>query len=174
MLHWKGGIPIEETIEAMEKARIQGKIKAWGVSNFDVNDMLKLLKLPKGHCCAANQVRYNLGDRGIDFDLVPTMKEKNIPLMAYAPVARGDRLGTALTKQKVLLDISKKHHADVFQILLAWCIRNEHTIAIPKSSNSEHVINNVKAADIQLTKEDLVKIDSVYPEPIVSEPLALW
>jgi len=157
----------------MEKAKMQGKIKAWGVSNFDVNDMKKLLKQPNGPHCATNQVRYNLGDRGIDFDLVPMMKENNIPLMAYAPVARGDRLGADLTKQKVLLDIAKKYNADVFQLLLAWCIRNGQTIAIPQSSNTEHVINNVKAADIQLTEEDLAKIDSVYPEPRVSEPLAL-
>ncbi|MBW8351162.1 aldo/keto reductase [Bacillus sp. IITD106] len=174
LLHWKGGIPMEETIEAMEKAKLQGKIKSWGVSNFDVNDMTKLLKLPNGHHCATNQVRYNLGDRGIDFDLVPMMKENSIPLMAYAPIARGDRLGANLTKQRVLQDISKKYHADVFQILLAWCIRNGQTIAIPKSSNTEHVVNNVKAADIQLTEEDLAKIDSVYPEPRVSKPLALW
>ncbi|WP_028402387.1 aldo/keto reductase [Ectobacillus panaciterrae] len=174
LLHWKGGIPIEETIEAMEKAKMQGKIKSWGVSNFDVNDMTKLLKLPNGQQCATNQVRYNLGDRGIDFDLVPMMKENSIPLMAYAPVARGDRLGADLTKQKVLLDISKKYHADVFQILLAWCIRNGQTIAIPQSSNTKHVMNNVKAANIHLTEGDLAKIDSIYPEPSVSEPLALW
>ncbi|MCT9852201.1 aldo/keto reductase [Priestia megaterium] len=174
LLHWQGRIPIEETIEAMEKAKIQGKIKAWGVSNFDVTNMTKLLKQPKGHHCVTNQVRYNLGDRGIDFDLVPMMKEHNMPLMAYAPVARGDRLGSNLTKQKVLLDISKKYNADIFQILLAWCIRNGQTIAIPQSSNPKHVISNVKSANIQLTEEDLVKIDSLYPEPRVSEPLALW
>lgn len=102
------------------------------------------------------------------------MKENSMPVMAYAPVARGYRLGADLTKQKVLLDISKKYHADVFQILLAWCIRNGQTIAIPQSSNTQHVINNVKAADIQLTEEDLEKIDSVYPKPSISEPLALW
>lgn len=174
LLHWQGDIPLEETVEAMEKAKTQGKIKAWGVSNLDVKDMTKLLKLPDGQYCAANQVRYNLGDRGIDYDLIPLMKDNNIPLMAYAPVARGDRLGANLTKEQVLLAISKKHHADVFQILLAWSVRNGQTIAIPKSSNPEHVLNNVKAADIQLTEEDLIKIDSVYPKPSVSEPLVLW
>lgn len=174
LLHWKGSVPMEETIEAMEQAKMQGKIKSWGVSNFDVNDMTKFLKLPDGHHCATNQVRYNLGDRGIDYDLAPMMKENSIPLMAYAPVARGDRLGADLTKQKVLLDISKKYSADVFQILLAWCIRNGQTVAIPQSSNNKHVINNVKATEIKLTEEDLVKIDSIYPEPSASKPLALW
>ncbi|GLO64435.1 MULTISPECIES: aldo/keto reductase [Oceanobacillus] len=158
----------------MEQAKMEGKIKSWGVSNFDVNDMTKLLKLPIGQHCATNQVRYNLGDRGIDYDLVPMMNENSMPVMAYAPVARGDRLGSDLTKQKVLQGISKKYNADVFQILLAWCIRNGQTIAIPQSSNAKHVINNVKAADIQLTEEDLVKINTVYPKPSVSEPLALW
>ncbi|XGA31794.1 aldo/keto reductase [Virgibacillus sp. CBA3643] len=171
LLHWTGGVPIEETIEAMEQAKLQGKIKSWGVSNFDVNDLTKLLKLPNGHYCAANQVRYNLGDRGIDYDLAPLMKENSLPLMAYAPVSRGD---SDLTDQNVLLDVSQKYNADVYQILLAWSIRNGQTIAIPQSSNAEHVINNVKAANIKLTEEDLAKIDSVYPEPIVSEPLALW
>ncbi|MFB5663711.1 aldo/keto reductase [Alteribacillus sp. HJP-4] len=174
LLHWKGSIPIEETIEAMEKAKMQGTIKSWGVSNFDVNQMKKLLNLPNGHNCVTNQVRYNLGDRGIDFDLVPMMKENRKPLMAYAPVARGDKLGSALTKQQVLLDISKKYNVDVFQILLAWSIRNGETIPIPQSSNPKHVIKNVKAVNIELTEEDLKKIDSVYPEPSVSEPLALW
>lgn len=174
LLHWQGSIPIEETIETMEKAKMQGKIKSWGVSNFDVTNMTKLLKQPNSHHCVTNQVRYNLGDRGIDFDLVPMMKENNMPLMAYAPVARGDRLGSNLTKQKVLLDISQKYNANVFQILLAWCIRNGQTIAIPQSSNTKHVISNVKSANIQLTEEDLAKIDSVYPEPRVREPLALW
>lgn len=171
LLHWKSSVPLEETIEALEQAKIQGKIKAWGVSNFDVDDMTKLLKLPNGHNCATNQVRYNLGDRGVDYDLVPMMKDNNMPLTAYAPVGRG---AADLTQQKVLHAISEKHNANVFQILLAWCIRNGQTIAIPQSSNASHVLDDIKAADIQLTEEDLAKIDSVYPEPTESEPLALW
>lgn len=170
----KGNFPIEETIEVMEKAKMQGKIKSWGVSNFAVNDKTSLLKMPNGRHCATNQVHYNLGDRGIDYDLVPLMKGHNMPLMAYAPIARGGCLGAELTKQKVLLDIAKKYQMDVFQILLAWFIRNGKTIAIPKSSNRDHILNNVKAVNIRLTEDDLTKIDSVYPEPSVSEPIALW
>ncbi|WP_440896704.1 aldo/keto reductase [Amphibacillus sp. Q70] len=174
LLHWKSSISIEETIEALQQAKIQGKIKAWGVSNFDVNDMTALLKLPNGHHCATNQVCYNLADRGIDFDLVPLMEENNIPLMAYTPVARGDRLGNDLTKQKVLIDMANKYNADVFQVLLAWCIRNEQTIAIPQSSNVDHVINNVKSTRIELAEEDLAKIDTIYPKPKTSQPLTVW
>jgi diketogulonate reductase-like aldo/keto reductase len=174
LLHWKGNIPIEETIEALEKIRGQGKIKSWGVSNLDVDDLEKIMKLPDGIKCATNQVRYNLGDRGIEFDLVPMMNQLKMPLIAYAPVARGDSFGTNLTKQKALKEIAEKHHSDIFQILLAWCIRNGQTIAIPQSTNTTHVVNNVKAAEIQLTQQDLEQLDSIYPKPSVKQPLALW
>lgn len=174
LLHWKGNIPIEETIEALEKVKSQGKIKSWGVSNLDVDDLGKIMKLPDGMKCATNQVRYNLGDRGIEFDLVPMMNKLEMPLIAYAPVARGDSFGTNLTKQKALKEIAEKHHSDSFQILLAWCIRNGQTIAIPQSSNTAHVTNNVKAAEIQLTQQDLEQIDSIYPKPNMKQPLALW
>ncbi len=174
LLHWKGNIPIEETIEALEKVKSQGEIKSWGVSNLDVDDLEKIMKLPDGIKCATNQVRYNLGDRGIEFDLVPMMNKLEMPLIAYAPVARGDSFGTNLTKQKVLKEIAEKHHSDSFQILLAWCIRNGQTIAIPQSSNAAHVIDNVKAAEIQLTQQDLELIDSIYPKPSKKQPLALW
>jgi diketogulonate reductase-like aldo/keto reductase len=174
LLHWKGNIPIEETIEALEKIRGQGKIKSWGVSNLDVDDLEKIMKLPDGIKCATNQVRYNLGDRGIEFDLVSMMNQLKMPLIAYAPVARGDSFGTNLTKQKALKEIAEKHHSDIFQILLAWCIRNGQTIAIPQSTNTTHVVNNVKAAEIQLTQQDLEQLDSIYPKPSVKQPLALW
>ncbi|MFC0469292.1 aldo/keto reductase [Halalkalibacter kiskunsagensis] len=174
LLHWQGNIPIEETIEALEKVKSQGKIKSWGVSNLDIDDLEKIIKLPDGLECATNQVRYNLGDRGIEFDLVPMMNKLEMPLIAYAPVARGDSFGTNLTKQKVIKEIAEKHQSDIFQILLAWCIRNGQTIAIPQSSNTAHVIDNVKAAEIQLTQQDLEQLDSIYPRPSMKQPLALW
>jgi diketogulonate reductase-like aldo/keto reductase len=174
LLHWKGNIPINETIEALEKARIQGKIRSWGVSNLDVDDLEKIMILPDGIKCATNQVRYNLGDRGIEFDLVPMMNNLEMPLIAYSPVARGDRFGANLTKQIILKEIAEKHQSDIFQILLAWCIRNGQTIAIPQSSNPTHMIDNVKAAEIQLTQQDLQQLDSIYPKPSMKQPLALW
>lgn len=174
LLHWQGNIPIQETIEALEKAKEIGKIKAWGVSNFNTNDMKELLNLPSGTNCSSNQVRYNLGDRGIDFDLIPFMMKNEIPLMAYAPIARGDKLGTNLTKSKVLRELAQKYEVDVFQILLSWSVRNEQTIAIPQSSNIDHIVKNIRAANLQLSMEDLKKIDSFYPEPTTSEPLSLW
>ncbi|UUI04281.1 aldo/keto reductase [Oceanobacillus jeddahense] len=174
LLHWKEDIPLEETVEALEKARNEGKIKAWGVSNLDVDDLEQVLDLPGGENCKANQVRYNIANRGIEFDLMPMMEKHDMPVIAYSPIDRGDSFGAELTKQQVLKDIADKHDTDVFQILLAWSIRNDQTIAIPQSSNPEHVLNNLKAADISLTEQDLEQIDRVYPKPVSKQPLTLW
>ncbi len=174
LLHWKSQYPLEETISAFEEAKNLGKIKEWGVSNFDTSDMKHLLSLPNGHECVANQVRYNIGDRGIEYDLKPFMRENNIALISYAPIARGDKLGKNLTKSPVLLELSRKYEVDVFQILLAWNIRDGHTLAIPKSSNKLHIENNMGASNIHLTEEDIQKIDSEYPPPTTKEPLALY
>ncbi|MFD1066845.1 aldo/keto reductase [Oceanobacillus locisalsi] len=174
LLHWKENVPLEETVEALEEARNQGKIKAWGVSNLDVDDLEHAIQLPGGENCKANQVRYNIANRGIEFDLVPMMAKHDMPVIAYSPIDRGDSFGANLTKQQVLKDIAEKHEAGVYQILLAWSIRNGRTIAIPQSSNPDHVLNNLKAADISLTEQDLEQIDKVYPEPTTKQPLALW
>ncbi|WP_239705370.1 aldo/keto reductase [Mammaliicoccus sp. R-M63] len=174
LLHWKSQYPLEETISAFEEAKNLGKIKEWGVSNFDTSDMKHLLSLPNGHKCVANQVRYNVGDRGIEYDLKPFMRENNIALISYAPIARGDKLGKNLTKSPVLLELSRKYEVDVFQILLAWNIRDGNTLAIPKSSNKLHIENNMGASNIHLTEEDIQKIDSEFPPPTTKEPLALY
>ncbi|MCR1871617.1 aldo/keto reductase [Mammaliicoccus lentus] len=174
LLHWKSQYPLEETISAFEEAKNLGKIKECGVSNFDTSDMKHLLSLPNGHKCVANQVRYNVGDRGIEYDLKPFMRENNIALISYAPIARGDKLGKNLTKSPVLLELSRKYEVDVFQILLAWNIRDGHTLAIPKSSNKLHIENNMGASNIHLTEEDIQKIDSEFPPPTTKEPLALY
>lgn len=174
LLHWKSQYPLEETISAFEEAKNLGKIKEWGVSSFDTSDMKHLLSLPNGHECVANQVRYNIGDRGIEYDLKPFMRENNITLISYAPIARGDKLGKNLTKSPVLLELSRKYEVDVFQILLAWNIRDGHTLAIPKSSNKLHIENNMRASNIHLTEEDIQKIDSEFPPPTTKEPLALY
>jgi diketogulonate reductase-like aldo/keto reductase len=102
------------------------------------------------------------------------MRQHDIPLIAYAPVAKGDKLGSNFANQKVLLEIASNHHCDVFQLLLAWCIRDGKTIAIPQSSNSKHVVNNVAAANIRLTDEEFNQIDSIYGRPVSKQPLALW
>jgi len=133
-----------------------------------------MIHLSGGDNCKANQVRYNVANRGIEFDLMPMMAQHNMPVIAYSPIDRGDSFGANLTKQQVLKDLAEKHEADVFQILLAWSIRNGRTIAIPQSSNPDHVVNNIKAAEMELTEQDLKQIDTVYPEPASKQPLALW
>lgn len=173
LLHWTGNIPLAETVEAMEKAKAAGKIRSWGVSNLDVADMEELLAVPNGENCQSNQVLYNLGERGIEFDLLPYMQARKIPMMAYSPIAQGDSLGDGLTKQKILLEIANQHQADIFQILLAWCIRDGATLAIPQSSNLKHTLSNIQAANIRLTKEELAMIDQLYPAPTSKQPLAM-
>ncbi|MCF1618307.1 aldo/keto reductase [Tetragenococcus koreensis] len=170
LLHWQGQVPLEETVEALEKAKNQGKIRAWGVSNLDTNELKNVISLPEGKDCSANQLRYNLRDRGIEYDLIPEMNQYNIPVIAYAPVDRGKQL----VKETVIQQIAEKHGVDAFQILLAWTIRNGNTIAIPQSSNEAHVYNNIQAANIKLSEDDLKKIDKLYPKPTSKQPLALW
>lgn len=174
LLHWKSEFPLEETINTFEKAKQMGKIRDWGVSNFDTSDMKHLLSLPMGRKCVANQVRYNLGNRGIEYDLKPYMQKHNISLISYAPLSRGDKLGKDLTNNPTLLKLSKKYKVSVFQILLSWLIRDDYTIAIPKSSNKEHIKDNLNSNNLILTKHDIQAIDLKFPPPINKESLALW
>lgn len=174
LLHWPGQIPFQETIEALEEQRQKGKIKSWGVSNLDTDELEEILRLENGDHCATNQVCYNLGDRGIEFDLIPLMRQQQMPLIAYCPLAMGDSQGFHFTKEKTLIELSEKHDCDIFQLLLAWCIRDGQTIAIPKAGKSEHVLSNLKAAEIQLSEEDLIQLNQVYPEPTRKMPLTIW
>jgi diketogulonate reductase-like aldo/keto reductase len=136
LLHWRERTPpLEETVEAFEKLRAAGKIKRWGVSNFDVDDMEELLSLEHGHKCAANQVLYNLQNREIEFDLLPWSQTNKIPIMAYSPVGRSG----ALLKNSVLKKIGTAHDATPAQIALAWVLRQPEVIAIPKASIEAHV-----------------------------------
>lgn len=174
LLHWAGQIPFQETIEALEEQRQKGKIKSWGVSNLDTDELEEILRLESGDHCATNQVCYNLGDRGIEFDLIPLMRKQQMPLIAYCPLAMGDSQGFHFTKEKTLVELAEKHDCDIFQLLLAWCIRDGQTIAIPKAGKSEHVLSNLKAAEIQLSEEDLIQLNQVYPEPTRKMPLTIW
>ena len=167
LLHWRGGVPLSETVDAFETLKDAGKIGAWGVSNFDVDDMEELMSLPGGGV-AANQVLYNLGSRGIDYDLVAWQREREIPLMAYSPVAQGDLAGDARIKA-----IADAHDATPAQIALAWTLRHEHVIAIPKASDPRHVRDNRAAADIQLSQDDLAALDAIFPPPRRKQPLAM-
>ncbi|XJS10822.1 aldo/keto reductase [Aerococcaceae bacterium WGS1372] len=173
LLHWRGNVPLSETVEALEEQKQKGKIKSWGVSNLDTDEIEKILSLENGNNCQSNQLLYNIGERGIEFDLLPLMRQHNIPLIAYSPVAQGDSLGAGFTKHEGMMTLAEKYDCDVYQLALAWCIRDGNTIAIPQSSNSEHVLANIQAAGIELDQEDLEMIDQLYPKPTKKSWLAM-
>ena len=168
LLHWRERTPpLQETVETFEKLRAAGKIKRWGVSNFDVDDMEELLSLEHGRKCAANQVLYNLENREIEFDLLPFLasnikpQTSHIPAMAYSPVGHG----RGLLENKLLKKIAQSHGATAGQIALAFALRQPNLIAIPKASTEAHVRDNAASVKIKLTKEDLEDIDREFPPP---------
>ena len=162
LLHWREKTPpLEETIETFEKLRTAGKIKHWGVSNFDVNDMKELFAIENGRNCSVNQVLYNLEHREIEFDLLPWSQKNKIPIMAYSPVGH-DR---GLLENKTLTKLAKRHDATSAQIALAWVLRQPGVIAIPKASNEKHVRENARSIKIKPTEEDLVELDREFPPP---------
>lgn len=158
LLHWRGSVPLAETVRAFEDLVAAGKILRWGVSNFDASDMAELDPISSN--CAANQVLYNLTRRGIEFDLLPQSQRRSMPLMAYSPIEQGDLLDDA-----ALAEIARKHEATPAQIALAWVIRRPGVIAIPKTSRAERVAENLGALDIELTETDLAKLDKTFPPP---------
>lgn len=165
LLHWRGGIPLEETVACMEQLKKEGKIRRWGVSNFDTSDMEELWSVPDGKNCAANQVLYHVASRGIEYDLLPWMREHHVPLMAYCPLAQGGGLSRGLYGNAVLNKIAAAHGATVSQVLLAFAARDGSTIAIPRSSSKSHTLENAGAAQLVLTASDLTQIDREFPAP---------
>jgi diketogulonate reductase-like aldo/keto reductase len=165
LLHWRGETKLSEAIEAFELLKKQGKIRRFGVSNFDVSDLEEMNNTD----CTTNQVLYNLENRGIEFDLIPWCIKHKMPIMAYAPLSHG---GSLLTSN-ALKEISNRHHATPAQIALAWTIRHDGIISIPKASTLEHVRSNAAAAKIQLTSEDLAILDKAFPPPKKKETLEI-
>src|SRR5256885_3799403 len=162
LLHWRERTPpLQETVDAFEKLRAAGKIKRWGVSNFNVDDMEELLSLEHGRKCAANQVLYNLQNREIEFDLLPWRQTNKLPIMAYSPVGHSD----ASLRNAALKKIAQAHDATPAQIALAWVLRQPDVIAIPKASTEAHVRDNAASLKIKLTKEDLTDLDREFPPP---------
>ncbi|WP_192249642.1 aldo/keto reductase [Mesorhizobium caraganae] len=160
LLHWPGSVPLSETVEAFEALKKAGKIRHWGVSNFDTDEMEELTGLRSGDNVQTNQVLYNLSRRGPEFDLGPWSRQRGIPLMAYSPVEQG-----ALARNARLEIIAARHNATAAQIALAWVMAQPGVIAIPKASSQDHVRQNVAALDIKLTGEDLAELDRVFPPP---------
>ena len=168
LLHWRGGVPLAETVAGFEDLVRAGKIRRWGVSNFDTDDMRELFAVPGGEACATNQVLYNVTRRGPAFDLIPWMAERAMPLMAYSPVEQG-----RLPRGGALDAIARKHGVGSFQVALAWLLRQPGVIAIPKAGRAEHVRDNHRALALDLDAEDLALIDAAFPPPARKRPLEM-
>jgi diketogulonate reductase-like aldo/keto reductase len=170
LLHWRERYTcLMETAGAFEKLRTTGKIKRWGVSNFDVDDMKELWAIENGTDCAANQVLYNLENREIEFGLLDWSANNKVPIMAYSPVGHG----RGLLENAILNKIAKRHKATTSQIALAWVLRQPGVIAIPKASNEKHVRDNAQSIEIKLTDEDLTDLDREFPPPKSKRPLPM-
>jgi diketogulonate reductase-like aldo/keto reductase len=168
LLHWRGRIPLAETVGAFERLRGDGKILRWGVSNFDVDDMRELLALPQGRRCAVNQVLYHLGERGIEWALADLCRRHGVALMAYSPFGEG-----VLLRNPELARIASALHATPAQIALAWLLQKDRVIAIPQTSDIAHVIENRRAATLRLSTVVLAKLDAAFPPPSHAHPLAV-
>jgi diketogulonate reductase-like aldo/keto reductase len=164
LLHWRGSPTLTETIEAFGELKGAGKILSWGVSNFDIGEMKELSALSSG--CASNQVLYNLTRRGIEYDLMPFCRERHMPIMAYSPIEQGRMLNHA-----GLLEVAKRLGATPAQVALAWLLRQNGVIVIPKSTSAQHLDENLASLDLKLSASDLAALDRHFPPPDGPEPL---
>jgi diketogulonate reductase-like aldo/keto reductase len=168
LLHWRGTIPLRETLAAFAVLMRAGKIRYWGVSNFDLSDMQELVSLPGGVNVRTDQVLYNLTRRGIEWDLLPWCLDNGIPVMAYSPIEQG-----RLLNQPVLEEVAARHRATSAQIALAWVLRVEGVIAIPRAGHPKHGRDNRHALEIHLTPQDLADLDHAFPPPDGPRPLEM-
>lgn len=168
LLHWRGRPPLADTLEAFAELMKAGKIRHWGVSNFDTSDMEELLGVARGNAAGTNQVLYNLTRRGIEYDLVPACRARKIPIMAYSPIEQGRMLRHAALKQ-----VAEGHDATPAQVALAWLLRQEGIIAIPKTSSTAHLRENHAAIGLKLTQADLTVLDKAFPPPKGPRPLEM-
>ncbi len=164
LLHWRGSVPLAETLEAFQSLKQMSKIRDYGVSNFDVGDMEEAFALPGGDEIAKNEVLYNLVHRGIELDLLQWCRERDLPIMAYSPIGHSAREQRKMFDRPQLKSVATRHHATPAQVALAWLLQRD-VIAIPKASNPEHVRENRAALDLILTKKDLEELDRAFPPP---------
>lgn len=172
LLHWRGSVPLAETLEGLQALKQAGKIRDYGVSNFDLDDMAEARALDGGKQIVTNQVLYNLARRGIEWNLLPWSQQHNVPVMAYSPLESstpGEQ--RVLLGNRALQAVAQRHGATPAQIALAWLLRQDQVIVIPKSSNPDHVRLNRKAADIVLTADDIAELDQGFPRPRKGAPL---
>ena len=167
LLHWRGAVPLRETVAGFEQLRSRGLIRHWGVSNFDLSDMQELVGVPGGAACSANQVWYSLTKRGIEFDLLPWQRQRQMPLMAYSPIDQG-----ALSRHAGLADLAARRGLTPAQLALAWMLSQPGVMAIPKSSDPDRLRHNWEAGAWRLDGDDLAQLDRLFPPPRRKQPLA--
>jgi diketogulonate reductase-like aldo/keto reductase len=165
LLHWRGSVPLAETLEAFQALKLAGKIRDYGMSNFDLSDMKEAAQLPGGENIATNQVLYNLCRRGIEWDLLPWCRERRIPVMAYSPLEHAPAEQEGMLHHRTLQAVASRHGATPAQVALAWLLRQENIAVIPKASSESHVRENRAALDIMLSDADLRDLDRAYPPP---------
>jgi diketogulonate reductase-like aldo/keto reductase len=173
LIHWRGSIPLVETLEAFQALKRAGKILDDGISNFDLEEMEEVIALPGGNEIATNQVLYNLAQRGIEWDLLPRCRQLGIPVMAYSPIEHAAVEQKKLLGDPVVRGIAARHGATPAQIVLAWLLQRDGVIVIPKASNPAHVRENRAALDLGLTRQDLIELDQAFPPPRGKVPLAI-
>ncbi len=165
LLHWRGRVPFAETVDCMEELIKQGKIRRWGVSNLDTMDMEELFRVKNGENCMVNQVLYHLGSRGIEYNLLPFMQKEQIALMAYCPLAQGGTLRHNILNAKSVNEIAINRGITQMQVLLAFVLNQKSTIAIPKASSCIHTKENVDAASIKLTENEIKALNLEFQKP---------
>jgi diketogulonate reductase-like aldo/keto reductase len=168
LLHWRGNVPLEETLDAFAALVSDGKIRHWGVSNFDVVDMIELRGVIGGADVAVDEVLYNLMRRGIEYELMPWCRKRGIPIIAYSPIEQGRLLG-----HRELKSVAARHNAKPAQVALAWLLRQDGVVAIPKAAKLVHVRENYAALELRLTRQDLAELDRAFPPPTEALPLAM-
>jgi len=168
LLHWRGGVPLAETVRGFETLQRRGLIRLWGVSNFDLADMRELGAVPGGKACATNQVYYSLGQRGAGFELLPWQRLQQMPLMAYSPFDQGE-----LTDHPALRPLAERHRCTPAQVALAWLLQQGGVMAIPKAGNALHLRHNWAAQQLHLSAADLAEIDAAFPPPRRRQSLAM-
>lgn len=168
LLHWRGSVPLAETVAGFLKLKQAGKIRHWGVSNLDAAEMEEIAGVTGGERVACNQVLYNLTRRGIEYDLLPWCRARGVPVMAYTPIEQGRML-----RHKVLREIAHRRRASPAQVALAWLTRREGVVAIPKAGKIAHVRENRSAVDFRLDAEDLAALDAAFPPPTAARPLEM-
>ncbi|QCP48473.1 aldo/keto reductase [Trinickia violacea] len=168
LLHWRGGVPLAETIEGFEALKRAGKIRHWGVSNFDTDDMEELVSARGGQACATNQILYNVARRGPEYDLLPWLEANKMPAMAYSPVDHA-----RLPKRTPLDEIAHARGVSLVHIALAWVLAQPNVFAIPKAGSVEHVRENRRALDLRFTEHELAAIDAYFKPPRGKRPLEM-